>query len=354
MAHDRFGPFTSKTALAVIRYGPDRVVAVIDRSKRQGDASEHIGPAGEGIPVVGSVKEALSHDPEAIVFGWAPEGGALPGHDRAEILLALHAGLDVVSGLHEFLGDDPDMRRAADAGGARIIDLRRPPRRRRLVSGEAATIPSPVVLVTGTDCSTGKMTVSVELVREARRRGLDAAFVATGQSGMVIGCDAGAPIDAIPGDFMAGEVEALVLEVSGRRPDLIVVEGQASLSHPAYGSVSLAILQGCYPDSLVMCHDPDRRFHKAFMNGQHQSPIPPLREEISLCEGILGNTSGGRVAAVAVMAMGIDPVEEARGEALLRNGLHLPVADVLRDGPGNLLDAVLAGGKASRGQGDLP
>jgi uncharacterized NAD-dependent epimerase/dehydratase family protein len=351
LANDRFGPFTSKTALAVIRYGPDEVVAVIDRSKRAADASEYIGAVGEGIPVVGSVREAMDHDPEVVVFGWAPEGGGLPPDDREELLVALRSGLDVVSGLHVFLGDDPEFRQAADGGGARIVDLRRPPPRRRLLTGEGASVRVPVVLVTGTDCSTGKMTVAVELVLEARRRGWDAALVATGQGGMLVGCDAGAPVDAITGDFMAGEVERMVLEVAGRDPDLIVVEGQGALSHPAYGAVALAIVQGCYPDAIVMCHDAGRDHYKAFSTETHMSHIPPLRDEIALTERMVENTSGGRVVAVAVMSMGEDGVEEARREAVLRSSLDKTVADVLRDGPGPLLDAVLEAVRPARDGG---
>jgi uncharacterized NAD-dependent epimerase/dehydratase family protein len=342
MAHDRFGPFLSKTAVAVIRYGRDRVVAAVDRSRAPADASEFIGPSGEGIPVVASVADALEHGPEVLYFGYAPEGGGLPDFDRQEVKEALSAGVDVVSGLHHLLGEDQELVEAARAGGARIVDLRRPPARRRLVSGEGAAVRPPVVLVTGTDCSTGKMTVALEMVQEARRRGLDPAFVATGQGGMAVGCDAGASIDAIPGDFMAGEAEALVLEAAARGPDLVVVEGQGALSHPAYGSVALAILQGSFPDALVMCHHPTRRVFKAFWGSEHQMSIPPVAHEIALTERLLLGTTGGRVVAVAVMGLGEDAQEEAREEALLRATLELPVSDVLRDGPGELLDAVLS------------
>ncbi len=351
LAHDRFGPFTSKTAVAVIRYGSEDVVAVVDRSKMEGEASEYIGPSGDGIPVVRSVRSALTHRPEALIFGWAPEGGGLPAQDRVEVLEALRAGVDVVSGLHTFLGDDMELVEAARASGARITDLRRPPSRRRLVSGEGAHVRAPIVTVSGTDCSTGKMTVSIELVRAARRRGMRAAFVATGQSGMLIGCDAGAPIDAIPGDFMGGEVEALVLEVAARDPDLIVVEGQGALSHPAYGAVSQAVLQGSFPDAVVMCHDPGREVYKAFREGYHQARIPSIKTEIRLTEELLANTSGGKVMAIATMAVEEDAREDARDKAVLRATLGLPVADVFRDGPDPLLDAVLArvGGKGGGG-----
>jgi uncharacterized NAD-dependent epimerase/dehydratase family protein len=286
---------------------------------------------------------ALAHHPQVLYYGIAPEGGGLPDHDRAEMLEALRAGVDVVCGMHVFLEDDPFLAKAAKDSGASIWDVRRPPRRRRLVSGDGLFVKPPVVYVSGTDCSTGKMTVAVELAREARRMGLRAAFVATGQGGMMIGCDAGAPIDAIPGDFMAGEVEAMVLEVAAKAPDIILVEGQASLQHPAYGAVTLALLEGSFPRAVVMCHHPGRTHFKAFREGERFHPkLPPISKEIALTEQLLEGTTGGRVVAIAVMATEEDPDEEARHEAMLRARMGLPVADVLKEGPGPLLDAVLA------------
>jgi uncharacterized NAD-dependent epimerase/dehydratase family protein len=341
LANDRLGPYTSKTAMALIRYGGDLVVAAVDRSKRPSDASEYIGPVGEGIPVVDNIGDALGMDVDAVVFGWAPEGGGLPDHDRRDLLVTLESGVDVVSGLHDLLGEDPVMLAAAERGGATITDLRRPPDRKRLFTGDVAYKHAPVVLVTGTDCSTGKMTVAVEMVLEARGRDLDAAFVATGQSGMLLSPDAGAPIDALVGDFMAGEVEAMVLQVDERRPDLIVVEGQGALSHPAYGAVALAIHQGCYPDALVMCHDPNRVHYKAFWDQRHKVTIPLLGGEIALAERVLLNTSMGEVVAVAMMASGTSEVEMTRHEEEVRETIGLPVADVFRDGAGPFLDAVI-------------
>jgi uncharacterized NAD-dependent epimerase/dehydratase family protein len=327
--------------MALIRYGTDDVVVAIDRSKRQVDASEYVGPPGKGIRVVNTIGDAIRMDLDAIVFGWAPEGGALPDHDRRDLLVALESGIDVISGLHDLLGDDTVMMAAADRGGSTITDLRRPPDRKLLFTGEVAYKRTPVVLVTGTDCSTGKMTVAVEMVREARVRGIEAAFVATGQSGMLLSPDAGAPIDAMVGDFMAGEVEALVMEVDKGRPDLIVVEGQGALSHPAYGAVALAIHQGCYPDAMVMCHDPNRTHYKAFSDQRHKPNIPPLGGEIALAERVLLNTSMGEVMAVAMMAAGASHMEMTKYEQIVRDTLGLVAGDVFQDGPGLFLDAIV-------------
>ncbi len=351
LAHERLGSFTSKTAVALIRYGRDRVVAAIDRSKAVADASEYLGRIGEGIPVVPSVRAALAHEVEVLHYGFAPEGGGLPSLDRAEMLEALRAGVDVACGMHVFLGDDAEFAATSRKSGARIWDVRRPPARRRLLTGEGASVSSPVVYVSGTDCSTGKMTVAVELVLEARRRGMDAAFVATGQTGMMIGCDAGSPVDAMPGDFVAGETEALVLEVAARRPDIIVVEGQAALYHPAYGSVTMGLVYGSFPRAVVMCHDPSRRVFKAFWDGPVRYRIPPISEEVALTERMLESTSGGKVVAVAVMESGATPDEELSHEAVLHARLGLPVADVFRGGSGTLLDAVLeAVGRGAHGR----
>jgi uncharacterized NAD-dependent epimerase/dehydratase family protein len=328
--------------MAIIRYGDDKVVAAVDRSKVPSDASEYIGPVGQGIPVVRSIGEALRFEPEMCVFGWAPVGGGLPEHDKHDIITALRAGVDVVSGLHDFLKDDPDIWLAAQDGDASIIDLRRPPEERHILTGEGIGHKAPVVLVSGTDCSTGKMTVAVEMVREARKRGMDAAFIATGQSGMLIGADQGVAIDALTGDFMSGEVERMVMEADQLRPDLIVVEGQGALSHPAYGAVSLAILLGSYPNAVVMCHDPGREYFSAFSGAKHSATIPPLKNEIDFTERVTENTTKGRVAAIAVMAVEEDKVEMTRVEAIITKSLGLPVSDVFRDGPGPLLDYVMA------------
>ncbi|MFA5861140.1 MAG: DUF1611 domain-containing protein, partial [Candidatus Thermoplasmatota archaeon] len=251
LAHDSFDPRHAKTAHCILRYARlgwsgDEVVAVVDRTKAGHDASEFIGEVGSGIPIVGSVAEGLRFKPDALAVGIAPVGGALPQDWRADINEALIHGLRVISGLHTPLASDPQF--AEHASSIRDVRFEHPPK--RITTGEGLGVESLVVTTIGTDCSSGKMTASVELAREARSRGLTAAFVATGQTGIMIGCDAGAPLDALVGDFVAGAMEECVLKAAKKRPDIIIVEGQGSLTHPAYAGVTTSLLHGGFPDVL--------------------------------------------------------------------------------------------------------
>ncbi|HLE97390.1 MAG TPA: DUF1611 domain-containing protein [Candidatus Thermoplasmatota archaeon] len=339
LAHDKFAPTDAKTAACLLRYRRDEVVAVVDRSKAGTDAGAVI-PWATGVPVVASVKDAAALRPDALFIGIAPVGGALPADWRAELLDALRAGMDVVSGLHTFLNDDPALAEAARRVGRRIVDVRRPPVERRITTGEGALVDSLVVLTVGTDCSSGKMTATVELAREARRRGLDAAFVATGQTGIMVGCDEGAPVDAIVGDFMAGEVERMVLACAARGKSPIFVEGQGCITHPAYSGVTAALLHGAFPDLLVLCDEPARdtlRFPCA-----RPFRTNPLPFEVRANEMLLEPTTGGKVAALALMTRGLSDAQAAQELRKAEAETGIPAADVYREGGvARILDGVL-------------
>ncbi|MBI4393202.1 MAG: DUF1611 domain-containing protein [Euryarchaeota archaeon] len=335
LAHDKFGPVSAKTGASLIRYGRDKVVAVIDRSKAGHDAGEFLDVA-KGIPIVASMREALAFKPDTLAIGIAPVGGMLPDEWRVDLETALQNGVDVVSGLHFFIADDPALAGLSARTGAKIVDVRRPPQRRLIATGEARRIPAITVLTIGTDCSIGKMTTAVELQREALRRGIEAAFVATGQTGMMIGADEGVAIDAVVGDFMAGEVERMVLSAAGKGKRLIVVEGQGTTSHPAYSGVTVSLLHGASPDYLILCHDATRKHKKSF----EDFPIVPLKEEIENNERLLRHTTGGRVVGVALMTLGLTD-EQARAEvAKAERESGLPATDPVRFGPGILMDAI--------------
>jgi len=307
------------------------------------DAGELMGIGRRGIPIVSGFadldralarRSGSSPPPPAVPFtliiGVAPAGGRLPPAWRRDIREAIRRGMDIVSGLHDFLGDDPELARLAREKGVRITDVRRPPARLGLAQGRKW--PVPVVLTLGTDCAVGKRTVTIELARCARKRGIDAAFVATGQTGVLVGADAGAVIDRIPGDFMSGEVERMVERMVARGKELVFVQGQASLTHHAYGPVTLGILYGAKPHYTVLVHEPGRNFRPSF-------PDKPVQEP--LAESDLANLlTGAEPVGLALNCSG----RVGRAGALLagyerRTGL--PSVDVLRDGPGRLLDALL-------------
>lgn len=336
LAHDKFNPLSGKTGVCLLRYRRADIVGVVDRSRAGRDAGEVL-PEGRGVPVVRSVEDGLKLDPDTLFIGIAPVGGQLPDDWRPDLRAALERGMTVVSGLHVFLADDPELAALARKHGARIVDVRRPPADRRIATGEARFLESVVVLTVGTDCSIGKMTASVQLHQEALRRGLPSGFVATGQTGMMVGCDAGVTIDAVVGDFMAGETERMVLDVARQGKRLIWVEGQGTTSHPAYSGVTVALLHGASPDYLVLCHDATRREKKGFPS----FPLVPLREEVAVNEHLLKWTTGGKVVAVALMTLGLSE-QEAR-DAIARTELEtgLPCTDPVRYGAGRILDAVL-------------
>jgi uncharacterized NAD-dependent epimerase/dehydratase family protein len=341
LAEGRFDWHDAKTAVGVIRYGQDRVVAVIDSTHAGDDAGavldDPTGPA-RGIPVVANVAASLAYRPDTLLIGIAPRGGHLPDAWRAELLLAIESGLDVVNGLHQFLEDDPALVEAARRRGVRLWDVRRPPEAtaQRIATGQPHRPGSHVVYFAGTDCNVGKMTAALEVDREAQRHGLSSAFAATGQTGILI-AGRGIPVDRYISDFVAGGVEALVLELTAEH-DWVFVEGQGALGHPAYSAVTLGLVHGAAPDFLILCHQAGR----PAIRGYESVPIPPLPAVRAMYEMAAAWLKPTRTVGVALNTFGL-PADEAR--AALRAAeveTGLPAADPVRFGAGPLVDALLA------------
>jgi len=340
LAEGSFNWQSAKTAVGVMRYSSDTVVAVIDSTQAGQDAATALGdPAGpgRGIPVVADLTAALVCQPDTLLIGIAPTGGALPVEWRSIILGAINAGLNVVSGLHHFLGDDPEFAAAAKAHGVTIWDVRRPPEAlaMRIRQATPHRAGSHTVYFCGTDCNVGKMTVSVELDREARRRGLSSVFAPTGQTGMMI-AGFGVPVDRLIGDFTSGAVEALVMDCADRY-DWVFVEGQGSLIHPAYSTVTLGLLHGAAPDMMVLCHQAGRtHIH------EYDVAIPPLSQMARIYEAAAGWLRPAPVVAIALNTAGL-PDDEARASiAAAQAETGLPASDPIRFGSGPILDALLA------------
>src|SRR5438128_1003879 len=254
LAEGELGTFSSKTAVSVMRYRPHDVAAVLDSRLAGRTARELLGVPCDA-PVVATLEEGLALAPTALLIGIAPSGGQLPPAWRSTIRSALAAGLDIVSGLHVFLGDDPEFAALARAKGRGLIDLRRPPEGQPIAHVRARETRALRVLTVGSDCNVGKKITALELTAAARAAGKSARFIATGQSGMLIS-GSGITIDRVPGDFMAGFVEQMVLEAG--EADVVLVEGQGCLLHPAYSGVTAALLHGALPDAMVLCHVPTR------------------------------------------------------------------------------------------------
>jgi D-glutamate N-acetyltransferase len=338
LAEGEFGEIGSKTALGVIRYGPHPVVAVLDSTRAGRNVGEWLGERFD-IPVVGSLEEALPLRPTALLIGIAPRGGKLPAAWRTTILGAIEAGLDVLSGLHVFIGDDPEFAAAASRRGVRIVDYRRPPEQMEVARGRVHLPGKKVVLTVGTDCALGKMSVALELRKAAQDAGLSAAFVPTGQTGMMID-GWGATVDRIAGDFVQGTVEALVEEAESRA-EWVFVEGQGSLDHGAYSSVTLGILHGATPHAMVMVHEPGREFHHSW-EGEELHRIKPLVPFIALHEQVAGLVSPSVVAGVALNTSRLDEGAARREIARTAQETGLVTDDPVRFGGERLLDALRA------------
>jgi uncharacterized NAD-dependent epimerase/dehydratase family protein len=334
LAEGNFGFHHGKTAMGVIRFGTDKVLAVIDSTQAGRNVREWLGDSGRyDIPIVASLSDALGFLPRAngLLIGIAPTGGRLPDSWRQVIHAAIRAGLDIHSGLHTFLGDDPEFVDAARTFGVRLIDYRRAPERMETAVGRRHGPGKRVILTVGTDCAIGKMSVALELRRAAVAAGRSASFVPTGQTGMMIE-GWGVAVDRVIADFVQGSAEWLA-EEGERRGDWVIVEGQGSLDHPAYSSVTLALIHGTTPHAMVMVHKPGMADHDFdHLPGLH-FPIAPLPPFIALHEQVAGLVAPSKVVAVALNTSLIhDEAEARRIIAATGEETGLPCDDPVRFG----------------------
>jgi uncharacterized NAD-dependent epimerase/dehydratase family protein len=319
-----------KTMRGIVRYGPDPVVAILD-SKRPGETYE-------GIPIVGTVADGLRYEPTVAVVGVATQGGRFPPAWRELLTQCIAAGLDVESGLHEFVSEDPELTALAREHGVELRDLRRPPEGLSVPTGANLEVDATIVLTVGSDCAIGKKTVAVELDREARSRGLASVFVPTGQTGIAI-AGWGIAVDAVVADFLAGAAEQLVVEGARRGGEILFVEGQGSLVHPMYSGVTLGLVHGAAPHLLVLCHSAGA----TEIEGAPGHPIPPLAELVELHERIALPARKAKVACIALNTAGIADDADARAAiASVAEETGLPTDDPVRFGAQDLLDVLLA------------
>jgi len=328
-----------KTATGVIRYGKDTVVAVIDSTRAGMDVPQALGgaPFGHGIPIVRDINEALTYQPDTLLIGIAPMGGSLPASWRWQLLTAIEHGLDLISGLHVFLSDDEELRVAAAKRGVTIWDVRRPPAQNRVAQFLPHRPGSHTVLFVGSDCAVGKMTAALELDIEARKRGLSSAFVATGQTGIMISGN-GLPVDRIISDFVAGMVEEMVLNFANEY-DWVFVEGQGALNHPGYSPVTLGLVHGSMPDAMIFCH----KAGTTKIEGYTDCPYPPLKRMIELNEDTVGWVRPERpckVAGLSIVTHGLSDEQARDAIKQAADETGLPATDPLRYGVGVLMDAL--------------
>lgn len=331
LTEGHLGVFESKTATSVIRYRSEEVVAVLDSTCTGKKLEEFIG-VGKGIPIVGSVNEALKFKPTALLIGIAPPGGALPMEWRRYIVDAINCGLDVISGLHTYIGEDPEFAKLASGKKVTISDVRKPPENLPIGTGKAKDVFATKILTVGTDCNIGKMVTSIEITRLAKEQGINACFVATGQTGIMIE-GSGIAVDRVIADFIAGAAEQMVLERA--HYDLLLIEGQGSLNHPAYSGVTLGLLHGSVPDGLILCHQPGRTSIR-----RYHFPIPPLSELINMYESISRPVHPCKVLGISLNCYGLSNHEARKSVDETEAETNLPTTDPIMFGPDKLLKAI--------------
>jgi len=321
---------TAKTAICVLRYRPGEVVAVLDR-ELAGRTCQEVFRVGGSIPCVATLAEA--HAANTLLIGIAPPGGKIPAHWRPFLLEAIGRGMTIISGLHDLLKNDAEFVLAAAASGARLVDLRENDEHdvnnRRGIRAECLRIHT-----IGTDCSVGKMVAAVEVTDGLCRAGVDAQFVATGQTGIIV-AGGGCPIDRVIADFVAGAAEKLVL--ANQHHEVIVIEGQGSLFHPRYSGVTLSLLHGSMPDGLVLGYEMGRRA----IGDVNDFPLPTLEKAVEVYETMANLMHPCRVIGVFVNGQHAQNDDDVAAECeRVERRLGLPACDVIRHGPGKLVEAV--------------
>jgi uncharacterized NAD-dependent epimerase/dehydratase family protein len=334
-----FGALDGKTANGLVRHSETyEILSVIDSQQAGLDAGKVLDGESNGIPICVDLADAITRAgrvPDCFIFGMAPASGMLSPSERLVVLDAIGRGMHVVNGLHEFLNDDPEFAAAAIAHDVTILDVRRPRAKKdlRMFSGRIAAVTCPRIAVLGTDGAIGKRTTATILTRALNDRGIRAVLVSTGQTGLIQGGRYGVALDAIPCQFCSGEMEAAVVDAfEGEHPDVIVIEGQGALSHPAYLTSSF-ILRGAQPDAVILQHAPARRVLGDFPD----VPMPTPASEINLIQTFAAT----RVIGLTINHEHMTDAEVTAAITLYELELGIPATDALTRAPDRLVDMVL-------------
>jgi uncharacterized NAD-dependent epimerase/dehydratase family protein len=329
LAHEKF-PDRAKTAVGVLRYGHHDVVAVLDRASAGESVGDHLPDIGSAVPIVEGVADAPEFD--ALVIGIAPIGGGFDESWRPDVRAAIERGADVISGLHYVLIEDEEFTKLASEHDTELRDVRIPPDDLTVAEGIVRELDVEVILTVGTDCSTGKMTTTLELVEAARDLGLDAGFVPTGQTGIMID-GGGIAIDRTISDFTAGAVERMIKERADDH-EYLFVEGQGSIVHPAYSAVTCGILHGAQPDHLVLCHEAGREV----IHGYESVPIPESSSVAELYTDLAEPVAPAELLGGALNTAALDDPEANQALRAYESTIGAPAVDPVRNGAETLVE----------------
>ncbi len=335
LAHEQF-PDRAKTTVGLLRYSEYEVVAVLDRAIAGAESDPRVHdylPDVQDAPIVAGVDEAPAFD--ALVVGIAPIGGGFDESWRPDLRAAIERGGDLLAGLHYPLADDEELGSLAAEHGVDIWDVREPPEDLTVSDGVADETDARVVLTVGTDCSTGKMTTTMALKEAARERGLSVGVVPTGQTGVMIE-GWGIAVDRVIADFAAGATEQMVL-AAAEEYDYLLVEGQGSITHPAYSGVTASILHGAMPDALVLCHAADRQAIHGFEGFSTGDPAAVA----ALYERVARPVASTAVVAGALNTRGLDDDAARQAVESYGSALGVPAADPVRGSPAAILEAIV-------------
>ncbi|MFB6183998.1 MAG: DUF1611 domain-containing protein [Haloarculaceae archaeon] len=329
LAHEKF-PDDAKTAVGVLRFADYEVTAVLDRDHAGERVHDHL-PDVQDAPIVTGIDD-VEESIDALIVGIAPIGGGFDESWRPDVRGALERGCDVIAGLHFFLRDDPEFSELAAEHGCDLVDVRRPPGDLTVSEGIARDLDVEIVETVGTDCSTGKMTATTALLEAARERGVDAGFVPTGQTGVLVDGSwgdadrSGIVVDRTVSDFAAGAVERMIRERADDY-DYLFVEGQGSITHPAYSGVTTSLLHGAMPDSLVLCHEAGREY----VGGYEEFALAPPDEYVHLYERLAAPVAETEIVAGSLNTHGLPDERASSAIEAYADAIDAPAADPVRD-----------------------
>ncbi|WP_299375442.1 DUF1611 domain-containing protein [uncultured Tateyamaria sp.] len=334
-----FAKIDGKTANGLVRHSEAyRIVSVIDSTHRGENAGLVLDDKINDIPIFGNLEAAVAQatpSPDTFIYGMAPSTGRLSTVDRAVVLDAIARGMNIVSGLHEYLSEDTEIVQAATAKGLSIRDIRKPKLSKdmRLFDGSVALVHALRIAVLGTDCAIGKRTTATVLARALNAKGIKTVLVGTGQTGLMQGAKYGVAMDAVPPQFCCGELEGAIVAASeAEQPDVILIEGQGALSHPAF-CTSAFIMRGSQPDAVILQHAPKRAHRCDFPD----MPMPTPVSEIALIEAF----SDTKVIGMTLNHEGMSEAEITSTIAAQSEILGLPVTDALSRPQAHLLAMVV-------------
>ena len=334
-----FGGIDGKTANGLVRHSEKyQILSIIDSEKAGQDAGETLDNQPNEIPIVQNLAAALKQagrTPDYFIFGIAPASGMLSSKERNLMLSAIGHGMNIVNGLHEFLNDDLEFAAAAAQAKIHIRDVRKPRNKKdlRVFSGRIKDVTCPRIAVLGTDCAIGKRTTATILARALNERGIKAIMISTGQTGLIQGARYGLALDAIPSQFCAGELEGKIIEAfENEKPDVILIEGQGSLSHPAY-STSSFIIRGSCPQGVVLQHAPARKHRCDFKS----MPMPTPKSEINLIETFAQT----KVIGLTLNHENMTDSEITSTITHYKKELGIPVTDALTRSPDCLVNMLI-------------